>query len=276
MNTIETGAPSVTAQVSEQATAQATPATEAAQPTAKRTRKAKVVAAVATAQPSVSAETPKVDVPMIGTSAANVPDAMREAARSVAKLNAENARLQRIAKEQQGELSRLRALSGQTEAAFPISDGELRKACDFLIGATRANPSRPQRSLKSCLVLVDGKCSFVEPSKQEESAVQVIPQLGDNDANGKGQKATWKAARGEIEAMHTTWTRTEAPKLIRTVKRVLNKGTRNPGSIQAAGGYFSRGKGKDIKTVGARIAVKEKAVKAPGTGKGAAKPTVQP
>lgn len=252
-----------------------TQATQASVTKAPRKRSAKVVPAVATREATV-AEPAKTDgdKPLIGASTANVPDAMREAAKSVAKLNAENARLQGLLKREQGEIAKLRAVvgSGGETAKVPVTDAELRKAADYLIAATRADPSKPKRSLASVLVMREARATFVEPKAQAEGETGVLPDLGKGD--GSQLLRIWKPARAQIDAMHTAWTRNEAPKLISVAKRTLRKAVKNPASVQASGGYFVRGKGKDAKRIGARISVKEKAQRAPGTGKGAAKPTV--
>jgi hypothetical protein len=189
---------------------------------------------------------------------------MQEAQASLKKLNDENKRLQTVLKTTQKQLATVQN-SATDELKLPVTDAQLRKAMDALILATRTNPAKPARSLKSQFVDRDGAATFIGDTAETDDDTHVTPLLTDP------QKKDWKKAKETINRLHTVWTREEAPKLISVVKKTLPKA-----SALAFGGYYRRkiktADGKTVdKVIGARVGAKEAKPVKPD-----AKPTVQP
>lgn len=210
---------------------------------------------------------PPVDVQLGAGTNVTPEQAVKAASQAVKGLNEENARLQTLLKQTQKRLATAEAKAGDAgdEVKRPVTDAQLRKACDALIAATRANPAKPNRSLRSQFVVRADAAHWIGEGEAKEGENAMTPLLTD------GQKKVWQAAKGEIDSIHTKWTRDEAPKLISIVKRTIPKA-----DSLAAGGYFRRKmKLKDGKTVekivGAKISVREAKPR-----KVDAKPTVNP
>lgn len=244
------------------ATDTATANATSAAPKVRRTR-AKVIAATATAEPRVTSAKTDGNTPLVGTGT-NIPPALVKTAERLQSLEVsveqkalEIKRLQGLLKDAQKNRA-----AGGDEIRLPVTDGQLRKACDALIAGTRKDPSKPQRSLKAQFVAVEGKAVLVSDATeaQQKDAEHATPELTD------GQRKTWKEARKQIDAMHSHWTRETAPKLIGNVKRLLKDK-----SAIAAGGMRYKTVGKAQKLIGSRIAVR-----LPNAPKPDAKPQVAP
>ncbi len=170
-------------------------------------------------------------------------------------------RLQGLLGEAQATIKELRETSGG-EVKLPVTDSQLRKACDALIAIARANPGQPSRSLKSQFLNSEGVAIFVgEATKDQVEKLELVaPELTTDQG-----KRVWKPAKKEIDALHDAWVRKEAKEIVQHVHR----GLRATGIAQMRGRLKRSKDGKRVTDVmiGAKFAKAPKPDGKPDLGK---------